>query len=238
MMRICMLGNSHIASLKNAWMEIGSMHPDCDLVFFASRQEGLSALQLKDNALIPTNDDAARDIRFTSGGHATIQLDEYDAFVTYGLLLSLPSLDRRLSSAVLRRSIVDGISNTLNIRLCKTIREGSSKPIFIGHNPLRAAPDPKLELRTNMLDYNQLVDIVDSALGIENASLIRQPEQTIVRGWFTLGEYSRGSTRLDVGDNASNAPHPDHDYDHMNKAFGALWLHSLFRRLGIGTTPG
>lgn len=238
MTRICMLGNSHIASLKNAWTKIGSTHPDYELVFFASRQEGLSALRLEGNTLIPSSEETARDIRFTSGGRSTIELDEYDAFVTYGLLLSLPSLDRRLSSAVLRRSIVDGISNTLNIRLCKTIREGSRKPVFIGHNPLRATPDPRLELRANMLDYHQLVDVVNSAIEIENASLISQPEQTIVHGWFTRGEYSRGSTRLDVGDNASNAPHPDNDYDHMNEAFGTLWLQSLFRRMGTAATPG
>ena len=57
MMKICVLGNSHIASLKNGWDRVGQKYPDIELVFFGARGAGLDGLELDGKALVAANDD-------------------------------------------------------------------------------------------------------------------------------------------------------------------------------------
>jgi len=40
-MNICVISNSHAASLKNGWETIGERFPNIDITFFAAPNEGI-----------------------------------------------------------------------------------------------------------------------------------------------------------------------------------------------------
>lgn len=228
-MRICILGNSHAASLKTAWDDLAPSHPDKELVFFAARSRGLGDLSLQGQTLRPTNESLAQAIAYTSGGRSAIDLQAYDVLVTYGLALEMPALDRRYSGAVLRQACSDLFSNSLNGVLAKTIRAATNKPLYVGHNPQLAASPTDAGRREGLLGYGSVWQLLAAGAGLKGARVVPQPDDTLVDGWFTDKKYSVGSKRLDLGDQHSGKPHPPSDRAHMNKAFGKLWLEQLFR---------
>jgi len=228
-MKICILGNSHAASLKLGWDEISPYHPDKQLTFFASRQKGLKSLALVKNKLVPQTEVLKKNISFTSGGLNHVDLDEYDLFVTYGLGLPIPSFDKNYSSSVVKQTCLDLFSQSINGKICSIIRQASMKPIYVGHNPQKAALSARPEFRTNNLNYLQTLNLMNKAIFVTGAVIVQQPEETLINHWHTDLRFSVGSTRLDVGDKISGQSHPDHDFGHMNNDFGKLWLEALFR---------
>lgn len=233
-MKICILGNSHSASLKNAWDEISIHHPGFELIFFASRAKGLAGLRLENKQLLPQTPSLAANLAFTSDGLDRVDLESYDLFLIYGLDLGMPELDFCYSSAVKKQACLDTLSNSLNIRICEIIRSASDRPIYIGHNPQRATPDLKAASRIEKINYQQTLTMMNDELKIERATIVPQPEETLSHQWFTDMRFSIGSTRLDVGDEISGQLHPELDCMHMNKEFGKVWLDQFFRMLAKG----
>jgi hypothetical protein len=229
-LRLCVLGNSHAAALKTGWDDIKSGFMQCQLTFFASRGIGLAGLVLNGCRLVPSSPECLKDIAFTSAGKDAIGLDEYDVFVVYGLGLGLPRFDQRYSSAVVGEGRADLLMRSLNTRIARLIRSASAAPICIGHAPQSATVDDR-KTANNELTYYEVLERMQQAINIENAHLIAQPAESLVNGWHTKAKYSKGSTRLDVGDHISNEVHPNSDMMHMNAEFGALYLRSLFQQL-------
>jgi hypothetical protein len=229
-MKICVLGNSHVASLKKGWDSIQADNQKYQLTFFASRQKGLAGLKLDNGVLVPSTPSLLNDISYTSGGMEEIPLDEYDVFLLYGLGLSMPILDTRLSTAVIQQTCNDIFNQALSFKIAKLIRSASNSTIYIGHNPLRSM-GKIVSPRVNKFDYKEVLGFMSSAVDIADAILIDQPFVTLINDWNTKEEYSIGSTRLDVGDKISNQSHPDNDMEHMNGDFGKLYLDSFFQRL-------
>lgn len=232
-MRICILGNSHAASLKTAWDELAPSHPDKELVFFAARSGGLRDLALQGQTLLPTTESLAQAISYTSGGRAGIELRDYDLLVTYGLALNLPALDRRCSGAVLRQACSDLFCDSLNGHLTRTIREATDKPLYVGHSPQPAAGPEDAGRSDVLLGYRPVWELVAAAAAVHGARVMPQPDDTFADEWFTEAKFSVGSTRLDIGDRISGKPHPSSDRAHMNKAFGKRWLEHLFRQAAL-----
>ena len=228
--RICILGNSHVASLKLAWDQLAKDHPDRELVFFAARGLDLRYLRVSGKALVTNKRRVAESISFTSGGTAKIEVDRFDAFVTYALALKVPDMDRRLSSAVKLQACRDALGRSLNLRICRMIRRVSDAPIYVGHNPQTASRDALL---SEQMTYAEVCDLLDRELDVAGAKLIVQPPETLVNGWNTRPELARDSTRLDIGDRRSNEPHPEHDVSHMNGNFGRAYLEHLFREVAL-----
>ena len=235
-MRLCILGNSHAASLKQGWDLLRSRYPTLAVVFFAARGDGLSGLTLANDCLVPNTELLAQAIRHTSGGLGEVPLGEYDAFVCYGLgyhvqpLPSPVSYSRALLEALSRDVFMDSLSG----KLSSLIRALSAAPIFIGHNPLHAVlVEPTVAAARG--EYSAAVAMTNRALAPDGISVIAQPTETFAQPWVTDPGFARGSTRLDVGDFFSGKPHLDSDMQHMNSDFGARWLTALFEAMQIAS---
>lgn len=236
-MKICVLGNSHVASLKLGLAKLPVAQKNVSVDFFASRANSLRALRLEKNRLMPMNVNLAKAISHTSGGKGEITLDEYDAFLVYGLGFPLPLVQKHLSSAVRRQVCRDTVEQTLSFRTCLLLRQGTDKPVYVGHDPQPSARgvDPDL---SRLLPYDEVYGMMKIELSGTHLLLTAQPRQTLADTWFTKSEFSKGSVRLDIGDEKSSELHGDVDNKHMNGEFGRLWLESFFRDLGAKAETG
>lgn len=231
-MRLCVLGNSHVASLKSGWDAISGDYPDVSITFFAARQRALDGLHLQEGKLVPQTDILAKNIAFTSGGLTQVDLQSYDAFLCYALGLPTPVLDPRYSSAVTKLIFSDVFSRSLNIKIARLIRRGTTKPLYIAPNPRVAdtphTPKPGL---TKQLDYRATIALMQRELNLDRSKIIPQPPETLTPGGFTLGRFSIGSIRLDVGDAISGEVHPASDIEHMNRDFGTIWIRNFLKQI-------
>lgn len=222
-MRICILGNSHLASLKQGWDQMQPVQ-GVSVQFFGSRQRGLQALDRVGTELRPRHAALARDLTFTSGGLDRIDLQNHDVFLLYGLMLALPGLQQGWSTAVKRQACKDTLGRSLAAELLQKIRAASDRPIYLGHNP-RPARRGQQALPAGSLDYPQVFEHMRREVHALGATLLPQPEQTLEDNrWFTRSSYSTGSVRLDVGDRISAEQHPESDLEHMNADFGRRYL--------------
>lgn len=224
-MRICIMGDSHVGSLKRGWDEIYKDYRDKEIVFFAHRADGLNDLIVWDGKLIPDNEELAKALKFTSDGKAEIDPIEYDVFIIYatGATVNFTYHSLFYSKAVIKRSLNDFVENTLSFKLLKKLRAVTNKTIFIGHTPLTPAiqtlPD------TKPADYLSKVKLINEVVyNPLHSELVLQPLNTIVNGNNTHADFSKGSKRLAIGDGFDNEFHPEDDNDHMNDKFGEIWL--------------
>lgn len=225
-MKICVLGNSHVASLKLGLEKIAAPNK-AELVFFASRASAMGALRLDGKRLVPSNENLARSIAHTSDGRKEIVVDDFDAFLVYGLGFRLPLLGRHLTSAVRRHACRDTATASLNHRLCALLRKATDKPVHVGHDPQEAVDARKAAI-VERLPYETVFEMTANELRGEDLRLVSQPRETFADDWFTQQKFSSGSIRLDIGDERSNEVHRDEDNKHMNGDYGRIWLESFF----------
>jgi hypothetical protein len=231
-MRICVLGNSHVASLKMGWDDIAAQYPSIQMVFFASGRNGLRALRLVGASLVSRDAKVSRDITFTSGGKDRVELDSYDSFLLYALGLRLPRLDSRLTAAVKAQSCSDILASSLSIRILRLVRSGTETPIYLGHRPQEASSCEKSEAPHGM-SYAEVHSAMAELVGAHGALLLTQPETTLSNGWNTRVELSAGSIRLDTGDRVSSVLHRAEEREHMNREFGRIYLRAFFELLAV-----
>lgn len=232
-MKICVLSNSHAASLKQGWDRLAAQYPGVQLTFFASRALGMRGLQLRGRSLVPSEPALAKDLAFTSGGRETVELAGYDVFLGYGLDLKMPVLGRRLSAAVKFHACQDALNRSLNLQLCRMVREGTRAPVFIAPNPQQALRHENEGKPWPYCGYEEVLRPMAANVDALGLKLAPQPLHTLANGWNTKLMYSTGSTRLDVGDPYSNQAHPSDDFDHMNGELGRLYLLEFFDTLAI-----
>ena len=155
-LRLCLLGNSHIAALRDAIQRTPDRWPDVDVTYVAAHKTGLLQTRLQGDALIPIDASA-----FTVfGDSGIVHLDAFDAIVVTGCEIALsraaflyrtarwadlPSVapmkdatteDWQLVSepafaAMLQAKFVD----TLGGRLVRHLRRGTDRPIFVTSQP-------------------------------------------------------------------------------------------------------
>jgi len=232
MTTICIIGNSHVGSLKMAWDNISPRYPTMDITFFAQRGYGLKDLRIEQQSLLPTSEVLASALQFTSGGKTGIDTRLYDVFLIYGLFLTpYFQADKPFySQAVLQHALYDHVEGSLSFKVLKQLRSITDKPIFAGHDPLlipRGEPandSPAAYLEAintlNTLFYQPL-----------DAEVIAQPLDTIVYGRHTHPDFSKNSKRLAVGRKTDLESQPDHNKGHMNDEFGELWLKQFFAKI-------
>ena len=229
-MKICVLGNSHVGSLKRGWDTIKGDYPQHEITFFAQRSDGLEGLIAHDGKLIADNEKLAKALEFTSGGKKAIDPQEHDIFLIYGagLTINLVAHDQFYSKAVIESSLNDLVSNTLSFSLLKRLRASTDKRIFIGHLPL--LPAIEVVSAAFPVEYIARADLINEVTYHPlNAVLVRQPSSTIVNGKNTDPLFSKGSKALAVGDSGDNVLHAESDSDHMNDKFGEIWLEEFLQ---------
>ena len=86
--RVCFLGNSHIACIRQAWRAEPDRWPGIAPLFVGAHHNLLLDTAEVDRRLVPTSDGAARAFAELAGLR-DVALDAYDAFVITGCLVSL-----------------------------------------------------------------------------------------------------------------------------------------------------
>jgi hypothetical protein len=237
-MKLCVLGNSHVGALKIAWSKSMASHPHLDLSFFAAPGTGFSKVQLEGERLVPTTERLKELFEYTSGGFDSIDIKSYDAFLVYGLGLSIPRRradDRRYSNAVVSASYLDVLMKSLNLQMCYLLRSVTQAPIYVGHNPIpsigEVSENPVESVRVATLSYMEAFELISRILLGQGMRLIAQPNETFLKDWMTNPHYCIGSLKLDVGKRDSSDFHDLDDVIHMNEEFGQVWLDSFLKML-------
>lgn len=229
-MRICVLGNSHVAALKEGWDSIRAAHPGVDLVFFASRADRMRGMTAVDGCLVAANASLERDIAFTSGGRAKVVPSDFDLFLICGGLM-VPRLDRRLSSAVRMAVVEDVLAASLAVPLARKLRSVSERPIWLLPTPRRTAPPGVATSLATCLRYAEVHAMLAARIDLAPMRLVAQPAHTMPDGWHSAEHFSRGSKRLDIGDSLSGALHEATDVWHMNGDYGRVCLEDILPAL-------
>ena len=166
MMRLCILGNSHVGSLKLGWGIVAHQYPNVEITFFASRQRKMEAFRVEKNSLVPDNKALKTAIAYTSGGLTVIDMQHYDVCLLYGLDLNpylLP--DTFFSAAILKEAVLGNVSSSVSWGLLHKIRMISDKAVFFGHTPLHAALNDTIE-RDNILAYRAGIKLINQSVFI------------------------------------------------------------------------
>jgi len=225
--RVCVISNSHAASVKDGWDLLSSSMPNVDLTFFAAPNRGMASLKADYEAkkLYADKPGIPEFLSLTSNGLDVIDIEKYDAFFVYGLFLSVPRLDRRFSSAVKMATISDSVNKSINIRVVKKLVKMTDAPIYYSPNPLLSDVilNKELDSDVNYHDYCDICDWIDEYYAFDNTIQVKQIEQTMGQNLTTQNKFSTGAVRLSKVPKAQ----PSRDFRHMNAGYGELVLKML-----------
>lgn len=244
-MRICVLSNSHAASLKLGYEALppGERHA-LEPTFFASRSWRLLALEPAGGRLICGDPAVRRDLAFTSGGLTEVDPAAYDAFLLHAMAFryEYEPFGARFYSQAFVTAWVGGMWEASLCRiLLGRLQAITGKPIFLSPQPFRSAGDQALVegVGASPTARPPMAELV-AATGIlgARASFLPQPPGTVSGDLFTAPRFSRGSTRLDVGDAMSGRPHPADDHAHMNGEYGREVWRALQERVATTRASG
>ncbi len=229
-MRVCIIGNSHVAALKLGWDALAPDHPDVEIVFFAQRGNHMSDLRVDGDVLIPTTPTLASGMTFTSGGREVIDPADYDRIIVYGLDASAYFLEtgRAISHQCRIAAIEDLLASTMAFGVVGKLRMVTDAHLFVGHVPLPAADT--VRHCAYPVEYVAGCEAVNHLFcGPMNVRFLNQPLETIVNDVRTHPDFSVGSRKLAIGDKTDLELHDQEDRWHMNRRFGMLWLERFFQ---------
>jgi len=228
-MNVCVLGNSQAACVKGAW-DIKKNRPrQYRLTFFAAFGLSLGNLEVDGDRLVPSNEALRQHMLYTAGVDEVVG-SAYDAFLICGAGLGLRPIDARVSHQLLEALSADLVRASLAYSLAAKVRQITDADIYIMHSPLldeRTAG----RARFNIVPYEDYFPLMERALDIPGAQLLRQPEQTITLGHYTKLEFSKDAVRLAVSRKSEGIQHKAEDNNHMNVDYGAVRLKDFFERL-------
>lgn len=232
--RLAIIGNSHVAALKGGYdlmVTDGSLPEDLEVTFFAGRATAILNMTVQEGpqgrlVLAPASDDLAAAIAHTSGGRTQLDFEDYDEVALVGMN-RVPLCDERTSSAVRRWAFAGIATHSATSRMLGWIRQCSDLPVRAVPMPLPSGR-PALPPHFRPMPYAARVAELGSHFKVDAFGFVLQPEPTLADEVATRGEFSAGSTRLDVGDTASGLAHTESDLDHMNAMFGVHQLRAIF----------
>lgn len=154
-LRICAIGNSHLAALRSGWSLCAADHPGLQITWFGAMWDGIAELRRVDRSLCATHaPEVEATLAWTSGGLRQIVLDDYDAFLLAGLKLSFTSLARLYGGSrtllqsqdppakrLISRAVFDAASQGLirgsqSLTLARSIREATESRLVLIPDPL------------------------------------------------------------------------------------------------------
>jgi hypothetical protein len=249
---VCLIGNSHLAALAQAWRNgAAAARGDLSMVFFGSQAGTARSMALKGGTIAPRSATAIEAFRRSSGGKGEIVVADYDAFVLYGMGFRfsdvLPTLadygtvgelqwgpvqhlvSESCRDAMLRASI--GRASALSA--LRQIRSLSSAPVLLCPMPFRAeswfrrsklAANPRLS-NTEFLDslVHRFVTAASEICAECGGEFVPQDESTCALPGFTKVEFSVDGDTWKVRGRA--------DDKHMNARYGAIALTGILQRL-------
>ena len=253
-MRICVIGNSHMACLKLAWERLRSRHAGLELTFFGAAGHGwYEDLVPRAPGFVARNEKLAANLRATSGGLDEIALDAYDAFALVGLLFAparvlyvaarCSYLDARLDSQKLlvsrecfKAAVDDAVRDTVALRVARVIRDAGRRVLLL--------PQPHFSVGWRESEQGRRMfpneppgcwallgqiwrECAQEAAREARVELLLQPAETVVDDFFSPEHLRRGAVRL--RDLATEFP--EDAFDHLNADYGEIALRALLARL-------
>lgn len=238
-MRICLMGNSHMAAWKAGYDEMvdaGEWPTSVSVTFFASPSDGLLdiGVSTEQRALeAPEGSELRMQLERTSGGVSAIRPDDYDFNILVGMV-RVPDLEKRFSSDLISE-IFSGTKHYCGAaKIMPRIRSVTDLPIYVMPQPLTTNPRSAYPANYEPISYAERLQGVANALTHHNVIVMGQPVETLLEPQRTKPEMSSSAPRLDLGQwDRVGSKHPSTDYFHMNGAFGRLsWL-SFLQSVGV-----
>jgi hypothetical protein len=256
MMRLCIIGNSHIAALKNA-LDGAETKPaaSVETVFFGSHSNSLRQVRAADGKFV-TDDAAVRRALAMTTGRADPELAvaDFDCFVLHALFnpnwMPLHTLwlsqhclatDAVVSSGLVAAFVAENYRNSLLAHMLGVIRSMTDVPIVVSlqpylsdairNDPVQGVPYVGME---SLADYrgptfaDALAAVIKADAEKQSYVFLPQPAETVVDRFFTAHEYCAGSVRLSA---AMDIEHPADDFAHMNRQYGALVMRDIYQRI-------
>ncbi|MCA6215761.1 hypothetical protein KGA65_04295 [Ideonella sp. B7] len=231
-MKVGVIGNSHLASLKKGWEALAVANPSVALTFWGAPGNDLGTLARSGTALVSPSEQVRRMLAFTSGVGEEIQVPDHDVVLLYGLDLRIPFLPLDLSEQVRQQTCVDCLDASLNLRLAREIQGISGRiPIYIAPRPMGAFV-AKHKLSTPHESYAEVVRRFQRIAAQVALKFQAQPQETLTYDWFTQEHFARNSVDLAGPDGADLAKVRHRvDHHHMNGDYGRLWLEGFLPQL-------
>lgn len=246
MIRIALLGNSHLENWKRAWNSLGKAYPDVDLVFFAAPGGQLECCEPQGDRLIFKSEDVARWVEITSGGRRELVAADYDALCVVGLgcgVRTVAGLYSRwradahkgqegrfhlVSDACFQDTVGDLLNASLAMAIVGKLRQVTDKVIWLAPTPapseiiltLDKSPEG-IEMAAAATDAPSLRAAYDEAcrrLAAENVMVLEQPKATLASPLLSKKEYRRPSWTKP-------------DWMHLNDAYGKIVIREFLSRL-------
>jgi len=242
--KICVLGNSHVTSLKRYWDESADQHP-WDLTFFGAGTPFLRGIVPQKGALECKRIEGKRSFERTSGGQQVIQVNDYAHFCVLGALSGskvvglLSEIDAAAERGMPYSSEFIGhlydqfFDKSLAKVLLEKLRKVTDKPIVLSGGPLPSERIQKQKYVRKITPERQdfcLKLLQDFEIRMENrleeydAKFLRWPSAPRVSGLFNQHQYMAGSMALNGG---TQEKYPQHDLIHGNAAYGELLATAL-----------
>jgi hypothetical protein len=246
MIRIALLGNSHLFNWKRAWNSLGKAYPDVDLVFFAARGGQLECCEPQGDRLVFKSEEVARWVEITSGGRRELVAADYDALCVVGLgcgVRTVAGLYSRwradahkaeegrfhlVSDACFQDTVVDLLNASLAMAIIGKFRQITDKVIWLAPTPapseiiltLDNSPEG-VEMAAAATDAPSLRAAYDEAcrrLAAENVMVLEQPKATLASPLLSKKEYRHPTWTTP-------------DWDHLNDAYGKIVIREFLSRL-------
>ena len=229
-MKICVIGNSHVASLKLGWDRVAAEFPGVELCFFAAKGHMMSGLEVEGGKLVSGNNKLGTLLARFSDGVSEIRPQDFDAFVLYGLALYLPRLEVGSSKELRRAAAKDYLSNSVVLNLLMKLRSITDKMIWIGPCPMEATCEDISE--RPLMDYSALASDMSEYLGDARTAILGQPLNTVTPELTTPFGFCNAAIHLQVSSQGSEVVElRKGETKHMNAEFGALWLQANLPRV-------
>lgn len=234
-MRVCIVGNSHLAALKLAVTQGRISFPEHDIVFWGARGKRFSSIRLKSGRLVPGGDPAVAEevLRVSDQRHQEIDPHNFDLIAFYAGSLPLPAFVYDIaalcrpdglpfSGSCLRAAARQWLEERRAFAWARQIVASGSTRVLLVPQPYWSANDTVAKppaLPSGLLD---LIEQTLAATAREHGlEILFQPRHTLDDSGFTRAEFSVNSVRLTE---SLDQKHDDVDNKHMNAEFGALAL--------------
>ena len=250
MIRIALLGNSHLVNWKRAWKSLGKAYPDVEFVFFAAPGRQLQCCEPQGDRLVFKREDVARSLEITSGGRRELVPADYDALCVVGLGYGIDSVTelysrwradshkgqegrfRLVSDACFQDAVADRLNVSLAMALVGGLRQITDKVIWLAPVPapseivltLDKSPEG-IEMAAATTDAPALRAAYEEAcrrLAAENLIVLQQPKATLASPLLSKDEYRRPNR---------NPSETTPDWSHLNDAYGKITIREFLSRL-------
>ncbi|MET0314888.1 MAG: hypothetical protein ABW275_10890 [Hansschlegelia sp.] len=254
-MRLCFIGNSHLSAFRLGWDLVAPGLKGVEGQFFGARGGDLREMRLKGRSMAASDPRIVDQLKFTSGGESTIDLDAYDGFVLVAIGMGLTSMLRvgaqhrtlatvgrgrhqhLVSDAVFDLAARSLVEESISQQLAGYIRSVTDKPLAAASAPL-PCPGVTKDKSTFWADVEllgaRLKPVWDASRTVmaekRRMAILDQPDETMHGRFFTKPIYGRDSVRLKEG---FEERHDEDEYIHMNAEYGATFIRSVLPVFGI-----